>query len=142
MLESCWEVFFNFIRISGIFWHPFDPHRTRERDQSHIVSALNQIMKINRNIPKGQQLTCSKTTDLANRRFICKDVLEVERDVFPNTRHEGVWGGSIAPLVFNLGIKWRGVVCFTLRPLYRKKSPPPPPGAQKDVLSKEWFYVN
>jgi len=34
------------------------------------------------------------------------------------------WNGGIAPRIFNLGTRWRGVVTFTLRPLYpRCKSP-------------------
>jgi len=40
-------------------------------------------------------------------------------------RHEGVLGsGCIAPLIINLGTRWRWVVSFTPRPLYpRGKSP-------------------
>lgn len=36
-----------------------------------------------------------------------------------SARHKGVWGhGSTASLVFKLGIRFRWVVSFTLRPLY------------------------
>jgi len=40
-------------------------------------------------------------------------------------RHEGILGsGGIAPLILDLGTRWRWVVSFTPRPLYpQEKSP-------------------